>query len=169
MKSQCLPRNKPQIKVEDPHPQSHAALYRIKEYLQQKSFLGEYPFTLDFESYQGLEQFYSWKVTQVDKKKFWRVWGKFRAKFLKLKLKQHGTLTCWHCGESELIWDTINENPKVATVDHLVARSKGGNTFAENNLVVSCGPCNWNKSYRSVSEFRRTPYYQKKVLECGKA
>jgi hypothetical protein len=47
---------------------------------------------------------------------------------------------------------------KTATLDHVKARSRGGQSSIS-NLVLSCGPCNTAKASKSLASFRRSHYY----------
>ena len=76
-------------------------------------------------------------------------WLAFRSEFLAKKKQQCGDLKCYYCGKKNLKED-VNENygkrelSRLATIDHVKPRSKGG-TDDEDNLVVACFPCNQRK------------------------
>ena len=63
-------------------------------------------------------------------------WRKIRAKVL-----HRDQYACYYCGQD------------ATTVDHLLARSKGGNDSMD-NLVAACTKCNYSKGGRF---FVRTP------------
>ena len=77
-------------------------------------------------------------------------WLQFREKFLKKKLEQYGELRCEYCCRGGLSVD-VGENPGkerlavLATIDHVVPLSKGGEEKDEKNLKVACYSCNQRK------------------------
>lgn len=76
-------------------------------------------------------------------------WLIFRKEFL----GQYKTLTCSHCGKTNLQIDTDDED-LLATVDHIVCLSQGGKKFDKKNCIVSCYSCNNNRGDLSVEEYR---------------
>lgn len=76
-------------------------------------------------------------------------WKKYRKWFFRQHVKQHGKLICHYCGKKGLMHDakvhTKEEYKKLATVDHVVPLSKGGERYKSSNLVVSCWTCNQRK------------------------
>jgi 5-methylcytosine-specific restriction endonuclease McrA len=46
-----------------------------------------------------------------------------------------------------------NKNSNLATIDHVIPLSKGGNKYDESNLVIACKTCNKKKGSMSVEEF----------------
>lgn len=78
-------------------------------------------------------------------------WFEFRNSFLSRILKEQGDLRCRYCGRGGLVMDVPDDAPKselkqLATIDHVVPRSKGGAERDESNLVVACFPCNQRKA-----------------------
>ena len=71
-------------------------------------------------------------------------WLDFRDNFL----RRH-KLVCYFCGKPNLKIEVDMTNKSklkyLATIDHLIPRSKGGNEYDETNLVVACFPCNQEK------------------------
>ena len=66
-------------------------------------------------------------------------WFSFRAEFLAKKRAELGDLVCHYCGKPGLK-DTVNDGESesgLATIDHVVPRSKGGAERDEANLAVS--------------------------------
>ena len=85
--------------------------------------------------------------------------AKFRYKFLK-KFK---TLTCIHCGKTDLRRKTTDQTI-LATVDHIVPLSQGGSETDEANCLVSCWRCNHVRADSDLEEFRKSRYLQQKRL-----
>jgi 5-methylcytosine-specific restriction endonuclease McrA len=57
-----------------------------------------------------------------------------RSKIYKTVARQlHGQVPCWVCGQ--------HVAPEAATLEHIVPRSEGGNSHAE-NLAISHAQCN---------------------------
>lgn len=104
------------VLVKEPHVQSRAALLLLKKHL------------LRFVAYYGYQG-----------------WLRFRWETLNKWLKERGNLNCYYCNKGPLVIDTDNHNPMVATLDHVVPRSKGGSEYDVKNLVVSCYSCNQKK------------------------
>ena len=60
--------------------------------------------------------------------------GHLRIKMYKTVARQlHGVVPCWVCGE--------HVTPEAATLEHIQARSEGGNSHAD-NLAISHEVCN---------------------------
>ena len=60
--------------------------------------------------------------------------GHLRIKMYKTVARQlHGIVPCWVCGE--------HVTPEAATLEHIQARSEGGNSHAD-NLAISHESCN---------------------------
>ncbi len=91
-------------------------------------------------------------------------WMKFRDEWIKNK-----ELTCFYCGK--ILLSDAPQNPKsikdyvfkrkqdikkelIATVDHVVPVSKGGERFDPENLVVCCNNCNQSKRDLSVEQWQ---------------
>ena len=88
---------------------------------------------------------------QENPKKHWRLWLKFRKRFLKSKKKENKKLICEYCGRDDL---KINhyKTPKScrATIDHIIPKSKNGKIFDLDNLAVACYPCNMKKGDKLI-------------------
>ena len=67
-------------------------------------------------------------------------------------LSRFDVLECFYCGKTNLKVETDNEK-ELATVDHVVPLSKGGDKYDPENLVVACFSCNNNK--KDKLNFRR--------------
>jgi 5-methylcytosine-specific restriction endonuclease McrA len=112
-----------QVSVNNPHPQSQAAGVLLARWLRKE------------------------EVGQ---------WLEFRRALLTRKLAEEGDLVCRYCGRKGLAIEvpdavTKAEMRHLATLDHVVPRSKGG-TDDESNLVVACYPCNQRKGDESVDK-----------------
>jgi len=78
-------------------------------------------------------------------------WSEFRDKVFKKILAEKGDVVCHYCQMPGLIVN--GDDPelkkhgrkKLATLDHIVATSKGGALYDESNVVPSCYPCNTKK------------------------
>lgn len=67
-----------------------------------------------------------------------------------------GSLNCSYCPKKNLIIELEGmkvPNYQKATIDHILAISKGGALFEYDNLCVACGKCNSKKGSLSVEEF----------------
>lgn len=78
-------------------------------------------------------------------------WVEFRARFLARMLSRQGDLQCHYCGRKGLVTDvpdvpTRAELRSLATLDHVIPRSKGGAEMDEKNIVVACFSCNQKKA-----------------------
>jgi len=83
-------------------------------------------------------------------------WLKFRIEVLTKWEKERGILSCAYCNKSPLIIHTNNRNPFCCTLDHVLARSKGGSTYNIKNIVACCPSCNAKKSNKSLDEFLKS-------------
>jgi 5-methylcytosine-specific restriction endonuclease McrA len=113
--------------VKDPHPQSHAALIK-----------------LHFKLLRGVAYF------------GYRGWLRFRLQTLEKWLEERGDLVCIYCGKQHLRIDAPSNSDDLATIDHKLARAKGGAEMDLNNLVCACSPCNLRKKTKSYEEFKNT-------------
>lgn len=73
-------------------------------------------------------------------------WLTFRENFL----EKNKPLKCYYCGKSGLVTDiddmsSARKRSMLATIDHIVPISKGGEKYDTNNCVVACYPCNAKK------------------------
>ena len=89
-------------------------------------------------------------------------WLIFREEYLlEVQNENSGNLTCSYCGldhleiggRSKEDMQKNNKNPKLATVDHITAMSKGGEKFDKENMLVSCKKCNKSKSNKTLENF----------------
>jgi len=128
------------IYMKDPHPCSLASHLLISEMYKLSDSL--------------------WKQRKRDgRASGWRDWCRFRNRHLKKQKKiNKGKLACYFCHQPKL---TANYNhPRVsrrdkATLDHLVAQSKGGRRYDVSNIVVACDLCNSQKGDSCHKEFFR--------------
>jgi len=108
---------KHRVKVKYPHIQSYAALVQLKRKLQTQRL---------------------------------NSWLKFRDDFLNHMLTVHKDLICIYCNRSNLLKAVPDESKQsikiLATIDHIIPVSKGGDEFDYNNLAIACRPCNERKS-----------------------
>ena len=109
----------------EPNIKSRAAYLLLKEKYTDES---------DFDEKEKLEEYLD-----------------FRNNFLDKKLKEDGKLICAYCHRDDLekggrhSHSQNNKNKKLATIDHVIPVSKGGEKLDENNCVVSCKSCNNRK------------------------
>ena len=80
----------------------------------------------------------------------WEEWLLFRTDYFNNILKEKGTICCVYCGKDNLQIDTEDKS-LLATIDHKVPVSKGGEVYNINNLVPSCYKCNQNKGDKDFS------------------
>jgi len=78
-------------------------------------------------------------------------WLEFREAYLDEQLAEHGDLVCHYCSTPDLVKQVSGPVTKsklhyLATVDHVLPRSKGGAEYDKSNLVVACYPCNQQKA-----------------------
>lgn len=80
----------------------------------------------------------------------------FSRRYLLNVQKEFGTITCTYCPKTnlqiELMGMKVPHN-QLATVDHIIAISKGGSVFDVKNVVPCCGKCNRAKGNMTVEEF----------------
>lgn len=55
---------------------------------------------------------------------------------------------CFYCDMK------LNINNRITTLDHIIPRSKGG-TWADENIVLACRPCNEKRATMDALEFLR--------------
>ncbi len=82
---------------------------------------------------------------------FWTDAVEFSRRYLNKVLEQKGSLTCYLCNKENLLVTTKNKKC-LATVDHFIPTSAGGNRFNEENLRVACSPCNSKKGNKIIME-----------------
>ena len=105
------------VRVEDPHPHSLAARVLLTNRLQK----------------QERNQ-----------------WVSFRVDFLTRAFERDGKLRCHYCHREDLVMEVSDDASKaqmriLATLDHVIPRSKGGAEMDEKNIVIACYPCNQRK------------------------
>lgn len=77
-------------------------------------------------------------------------------KYLSAIQKKYGRLYCTYCGKPDLIVELKGmrvPHRKLATTDHIEAKSKGGDLFNTKNFTCACSKCNTQKSNLDVLEF----------------
>lgn len=81
-------------------------------------------------------------------------WFLFRSWFLAKQKALNGELICHYCGKTGLQEDInkVDSEDLLATIDHVIPRSKGGPEKDESNLVVACYPCNQKKKDKVLHE-----------------
>jgi 5-methylcytosine-specific restriction endonuclease McrA len=80
----------------------------------------------------------------------------FSRDYLTKKKEELGSLSCSYCPADNLIIEyegMVVPNNRKATIDHVLAVSKGGGMYDLNNIVIACGKCNTKKSDKPVEEF----------------
>jgi hypothetical protein len=98
------------------------------------------------------------RIKKAKKKEHWRQYA-WNMRYLRKRLKEDKELVCVYCGKKPLHLipadkkKTKKDLHSLATVDHIVARSNGGDPYDERNVCVACHPCNNRKGSRSVNEF----------------
>ena len=114
------------IAVEVPHVQSLASLIKLKKF------------------YQSVDENLKFKDLS------YKVYLRFRNRWLKQQKNKNKNLTCFYCGAKNLNPNInspkISSNKQKATIDHKIPISKGGLKFCEKNLVVACYTCNEKKA-----------------------
>lgn len=71
-------------------------------------------------------------------------WLKFRVEYLHNICKIFGHIDCHYCPKTHLKIETKDKN-KLATIDHVIPLSKGGEMWNLDNLVPACYTCNMRK------------------------
>jgi 5-methylcytosine-specific restriction endonuclease McrA len=95
-----------------------------------------------------------------------RRWVKERKSFLTKELASKGTLTCHYCHKPNLKLKSTKRHEQ-ATVDHVVAKSVGGNAFCQSNFVVCCNSCNQRKASQNALDFLNSKYIKNKKQAHG--
>ncbi len=94
-----------------------------------------------------------------------RCWNRARKKFLKQELEKYGKLTCAYCSLTNLQLEGGDaQKSKIATVDHVVPKSEGGDEFSLENFAVCCWSCNRKKGSESADDFTNSRYIAIKKL-----
>ncbi len=122
MKRKCH-EPRPRVLYRDPYIKSQAASVKLNRwYFSQREIVRDIP--------------------------KWREWLTFQKWYLKKQLKP---LQCSYCGKIPLFKNSkITPASKLATLDHVHPRSRGGGEYDLNNLVVSCRPCNAKKADKII-------------------
>lgn len=96
-----------------------------------------------------------------------RAWARARKKFLQEELAKHGSLKCYYCGHDNLGIKSKKKN-EVATVDHFIAKSNGGDPYSCENFRVCCSSCNKKKGSNPAEEFLCSKYLKEKIQSIPK-
>jgi len=88
-------------------------------------------------------------------------WAKERQDFLHNELNTKGSLCCYYCLRDGLELKSKKRHEQ-ATVDHIIAKSLGGDQFSHTNFVVCCDSCNRRKGTMSPQEFVNSKYLKEK-------
>jgi len=105
------------VRVEDPHPHSMAARVLLVRKLQEQE-----------------------RAT----------WVAFREAHLNKAMAEVGDLVCYYCKATGLVPEvpddaTKAQMRKLATLDHVIPKSRGGPELDPKNIVIACYPCNQKK------------------------
>jgi 5-methylcytosine-specific restriction endonuclease McrA len=93
------------------------------------------------------------KAAVAEFKTRFNTYVKFRKSLLKQEEQNKGQLSCYHCGNYPL--RKKSDKPKeLATLDHIIPVSKGGDQFDRDNIVISCAPCNGMRGNKDLKSFR---------------
>jgi hypothetical protein len=71
---------------------------------------------------------------------------------LRLRIWERDDKKCWYCGRPTVMHGDV-KNPRLATIDHLIPRARGG-TNDDTNVVSACKRCNELKGMLTEAEFR---------------
>jgi 5-methylcytosine-specific restriction endonuclease McrA len=107
--------------VDEPHVQSPASLMLLNRDLSQQD-----------------ETLYNYQE-----------WLTFRDKYFADIFERDYCIRCAYC-QKDLIADT-KDTSRVATIDHIIPVSKGGEVFNLDNLVSACYSCNQNKADKTLT------------------
>jgi len=83
-------------------------------------------------------------------------WLAFREEVLDEAEARDGKLICAYCHRDDLVRevpDNVRKPANLATIDHVVPRSKGGGEKDKSNCVVACLPCNQRKADKDEDDF----------------
>jgi len=119
------------IDLENPHPGSWAAAILLRK-----------------QFFQPLEK----EVIKTIRKEL-KFHEKFRRIFFNQIVEQQGTLSCHYCGNYPLQRDS-KEHKLLATLDHVIPISKGGDKYNPENIVVACGHCNSQRGNKDIKNFK---------------
>lgn len=73
---------------------------------------------------------------------------RIRDRYMKELARQNEFLTCWLCGRNDLQIGLPESHPQVATLDHFIPISMGGEWNDEENFRVACRTCNNHRSMK---------------------
>lgn len=90
-----------------------------------------------------------------------RQWMRERKNFLAEEVKKNGVLRCYYCGRDDLKINSKNRGD-IATVDHFVPKSGGGDPCAHTNFRVCCSSCNKKKGSQHPDSFMSSKYLKNK-------
>jgi len=105
------------------------------------------------------------KLRSQDDSENWAVdlkkWMGFRKEFIHEQLLEKGELTCSYCGRNDLVEgfhefekkDLNNKISNLATIDHIVPLSKGGDKYLKVNCCIACKKCNRKKGNKVLTDF----------------
>lgn len=82
---------------------------------------------------------------------YW-TWLTFRDNYFK-ELGEAGKV-CHYCKRNDLDYLADQRADNLATLDHVLALSQGGELYDKKNLVVACRKCNHSKGNKDVKDFQ---------------
>ena len=96
-----------------------------------------------------------------------KAWVKFREGLLDAAEARDGCLKCHYCGRKDLIRE-ISENrikqpSNLATIDHVIPKSHGGQD-TEENCVIACYKCNQEKGNDTKGEWNENSRREKDIV-----
>lgn len=115
------------VYLQEPHPQSYAALILItRQYIR-----------LDPEANPEINwQIYKWRRKQVLKEHF----------------AKYGKYICTYCKRDDLTEDIKQSNVRRVTIDHIIPIGRGGRLTAKNNMTICCSACNNKKGDQILTD-----------------
>jgi 5-methylcytosine-specific restriction endonuclease McrA len=83
-------------------------------------------------------------------------WEEFRNEIFDEFEAIHHTLSCCYCNKTNLVREIIDPCNKdqlktLATIEHIVALSKGGKKYDKTNCTIACFPCNNRRKNKAIS------------------
>ena len=94
-------------------------------------------------------------LTRAYEKKRLQRWLDFRDVLLDAAEARDGCLKCHYCGRADLVRevpDYVRKPKNLATIDHVLPRSKGGQDD-DDNCVIACFTCNQRKGDNTGGEW----------------
>lgn len=79
----------------------------------------------------------------------------FSREYLLEMQREKGSITCTYCGKTDLVIELQEmkvPNDRLATVDHIVPKSRGGAHYDRRNIAPCCGTCNTKKGNKMLEE-----------------